>query len=213
MARGIAHEIRTPLAVSSSAAQFLMEDDLVPEFRRECAEKIHSGIRKASTIIENLLRFAHPSADKSKTPLDLLRVVKEALTLVDHQAKVQNIEIRTHFPPEPCQVLGVPSLLEQVFINLLLNAINAMPSGGTVDVLAEQAPGDVLLRVTDTGEGISKEDLNKIFDPFFTRAPLGKGTGLGLSICYSIVDQHGGSIGVESESGKGSTFTVRLPSL
>jgi PAS domain S-box-containing protein len=213
MARGIAHEIRTPLAVSSSAAQFLMEDDLVPEFRRECAEKIHSGIRKASTIIENLLRFAHPSADKSKTPLDLLRVVKEALTLVDHQAKVQNIEIRTHFPPEPCQVLGVPSLLEQVFINLLLNAINAMPSGGTVDVLAEQAPGDVLLRVTDTGEGISKEDLDKIFDPFFTRAPLGKGTGLGLSICYSIVDQHGGSIGVESESGKGSTFTVRLPSL
>jgi signal transduction histidine kinase len=88
-----------------------------------------------------------------------------------------------------------------------------MPSGGTVDVLAEQAPGDVLLRVTDTGEGISKEDLDKIFDPFFTRAPLGKGTGLGLSICYSIVDQHGGSIGVESESGKGSTFTVRLPSL
>ena len=213
MARGIAHEIRTPLAVSSSAAQFLMEDDLVPEFRRVCAEKVRSGIRKASTIIENLLRFAHPSADKSKTPLDLLRVVKEALTLVDHQAKVQNIEIRTHFPPEPCQVLGVPSLLEQVFINLLLNAMNAMPNGGTVDVFAEQAAGEVLLRVTDTGEGISKEDLDKIFDPFFTRAPLGKGTGLGLSICYSIVDQHGGSISVESESGKGSTFTVKLPSL
>jgi PAS domain S-box-containing protein len=213
MARGIAHEIRTPLAVSSSAAQFLMEDDLVPEFRRACAVKVHSGIRKASTIIENLLRFAQPSAERSKMPLDLLRVVKEALTLVDHQAKVQNIEIRTHFPPESCQVLGVPSLLEQVFINLLLNAINAMPSGGTVDVLAEQAAGKVLLRVTDTGEGISKEDLDKIFDPFFTRAPLGKGTGLGLSICYSIVDQHGGSIGVESEIGKGSTFTVGLPSL
>ena len=210
MARGIAHEIRTPLAVSSSAAQFLTEDDLTSEFRRECAEKIHSGIRKASTIIENLLRFAHPSADKSKTPLDLLRVMKEALTLVDSQAKVQNIEIRTHFPPEPCQVLGVPSLLEQVFINLLLNAINAMPNGGTVDIFAEQTAGEVLLRVTDTGEGISQEDLDKIFDPFFTRAPLGKGTGLGLSICNSIVDQHGGTISVESQSGKGSTFTVKL---
>ena len=213
MARGIAHEIRTPLAVSSSAAQFLTEDDLTPEFRRECAEKVHSGIRKASTIIENLLRFAHPSADKSKSPLDLLRVLKEALTLVDSQAKVQNIAIRTHFPPEPCQVLGVPSLLEQVFINLLLNAINAMPNGGTVDIFAEQADGEVLLRVTDTGEGISQEDLDKIFDPFFTKAPLGKGTGLGLSICNSIVDQHGGSISVQSRIGKGSTFTVKLQSV
>jgi PAS domain S-box-containing protein len=213
MARGIAHEIRTPLAISSSAAQFLMEDNLTPEFCRECAEKVHLGIRKASTIIENLLRFAHPSADKSKTPLDLLRVIKEALTLVDNQAKVHNIEIRTHFPPELFQVLGVPSLLEQVFINLLLNAINAMPNGGTVDLFAEQAANEALLRVTDTGEGISKEDLDKIFDPFFTRAPLGKGTGLGLSICYSIVDQHGGSISVESQGGKGSTFTVKLPSL
>ncbi|HUY13892.1 MAG TPA: PAS domain S-box protein [Terriglobia bacterium] len=213
MARGIAHEIRTPLAISSSAAQFLTEDNLTPDFRRECAEKVHGGIRKAGTIIENLLHFAHPSADKSKTPLDLLRVMKEAMTLIDHQAKVQNIEIRTHFPLEPCQVLGVPGLLEQVFINLLLNAMNAMPNGGTVDVFAEQAACEVLLRVTDIGEGISQEDLGKIFDPFFTRAPLGKGTGLGLSICHSIVDQHGGSISVESQSGKGSTFTVKLPSL
>jgi len=213
MARGIAHEIRTPLAVSSSAAQFLTEDDLTPEFRRECAEKVHSGIRKASTIIDNLLRFAHPSADKSKTPLDLMHVMTEALALVDNQAKVQNVEIRTNFPLEPCQVLGVPGLLEQVFINLLLNAMNAMPDGGAVDIRAEQSNGEVLVRVADTGAGISREDLDKIFDPFFTRAPLGKGTGLGLSICHSIVDQHGGSIGVESQSEKGSTFTVRLPSL
>jgi PAS domain S-box-containing protein len=213
MARGIAHEIRTPLTVSSSAAQFLTEDDLTPEFRRECAEKVHSGIRKASTIIENLLRFAHPSTDKSKTPLDLLRVMNEARTLVDSQAKVQNVEIRTHFPPEPCQVLGVPSLLEQVFINLLLNAMNAMPNGGAVDIFIERTAGETLLRVTDAGEGIAQEDIERIFDPFFTRAPLGRGTGLGLSICNSIVDQHGGSISVESQRGKGSTFTVKLPSL
>jgi PAS domain S-box-containing protein len=213
MARGIAHEIRTPLAISSSAAQFLTEDNLTPEFRRECAEKVHGGIRKASTIIENLLRFAHPAADKSKAPLDLLRVMKEALALVDNQAKVQNIAIRTHFPPGPCQVLGVPGPLEQVFINLLLNAMNAMPNGGTVDITVEQTAAHVRLCVTDTGEGISPEDLDKIFDPFFTRAPLGRGTGLGLSICHSIVDQHGGSIGVESQSGKGSTFTVKLPLL
>jgi signal transduction histidine kinase len=213
MARGIAHEIRTPLAISSSAAQFLTEENLTPEFSRECAEKVHGGIRKASAIIENLLRFAHPSADKSKTPLDLLPVMKEALALVSHQAKVQNIEIRTHFPSGPYQVLGIPSPLEQVFINLLLNAMNSMPNGGAVDVFVEQTPSEVRLSVRDTGDGISPEDLDKIFDPFFTRAPLGKGTGLGLSICHSIVDQHGGTIGVESQSGKGSTFTVRLPSL
>jgi PAS domain S-box-containing protein len=213
MARGIAHEIRTPLAVSSSAAQFLTEVNIDPEFRRECAEKVHSGIRKAGTIIENLLRFAHPSPDKSKAPVDLRRVMEEALTLIDNQAKVQNIDVRLHFPPQPCQVLGVPSLLEQVFINLLLNAINAMPNGGTIDIIAEGTNAEVLLHFTDTGEGISQKDLGKIFDPFYTKAPPGKGTGLGLSICYSIVDQHGGSISVESQSGKGSTFTVKLPSL
>ena len=213
MARGIAHEIRTPLAVSSSAAQFLTEVNIDPEFRRECAEKVHSGIRKAGTIIENLLRFAHPSPDKSKAPVDLRRVMEEALTLIDNQAKVQNIDVRTHFPSQACQVLGVPSLLEQVFINLLLNAINAMPNGGTIDIIAERTDAEVLLHFIDTGDGISQEDLGKIFDPFYTKAPPGKGTGLGLSICYSIVDQHGGSIRVESQSGKGSTFTVKLPSL
>jgi signal transduction histidine kinase len=145
--------------------------------------------------------------------LNLLRVMNEALTLIDSQIKVQNIEIRVHFPREPCQVLGVPSLLEQVFINLLLNAIGAMPNGGTIDIFAEQTAGEVLLRITDSGEGISLEDLDKIFDPFFTRAPLGKGTGLGLSICNSIIDQHNGSIGVESQRGRGSTFTVKLPTL
>ena len=213
MARGIAHEIRTPLAISSSAAQFLSEDDLTPEFRRECAEKVHGGIRKASNIIENLLRFAHPSAGKSKTHLDLLRVVREALTLVDNQARVQNVEIRTHFPARPCTVLGVSGPLEQVFINLLLNAMNAMPNGGAVDITAQQTAVDVRVCVADNGEGILAEDRDKIFDPFFTRAALGMGTGLGLSICHSIVDQHGGSIDVESQSGKGSAFTVILPLL
>jgi signal transduction histidine kinase len=184
-----------------------------PEFQRECAEKVNRGIRKASTIIENLLRFAHPTTNKNKSPVDILHAVKGALSIIENQAKVQNIEVRTHFPREPLQVLGVSGLLEQVFTNLFLNAMNAMPNGGTLDVSAERDGGDLLVRVTDTGDGISPEDLGKIFDPFYTKAPPGKGTGLGLSICYSIVDQHKGSISVESQSGKGSTFTVKLPSL
>jgi PAS domain S-box-containing protein len=213
MARGIAHEIRTPLTIASSAAQFLAEENLAPEFHRECAEKVYSGIRKASTIIENLLRFAHPTTNQNKTPVDLPHVVKGALSIVGNQARVQNIEVRTHLPAESCQILGVAGLLEQVFINLFLNAMNAMPNGGTLDVSAERHGGDLLVRVTDTGEGISPEDLDRIFDPFYTKALSGKGTGLGLSICHSIVVQHQGSISVESQSGKGSTFTVKLPPL
>ncbi len=213
MARGIAHEIRTPLTIASSAAQFLTEENLTPEFHRECAEKVHRGIRKASTIIENLLRFAHPSTNKNKTPVDLPQVVKGALSVVENQARVQNIEVRTHLPPEPCLICGVFGLLEQVFTNLFLNAINAMPNGGTHNVSAERHGGDLLVRVTDTGDGISPEDIGKIFDPFYTKAPRGKGTGLGLSICHTIVDQHRGSISAESQSGEGSTFTVKLPLL
>jgi PAS domain S-box-containing protein len=213
MARGIAHEIRTPLTIASSAAQFLAEENLPPEFHRECAGKVYSGIRKAGAIIENLLRFAHPTTNTTQTPVDLAGVVKGALSMVKHQAKVQNIEVQTDLPPGPCPVLGVAGLLEQVFMNLFLNAMHAMPDGGTLTVSAERCGGDLLVRVADTGTGISPEDLDKIFDPFYTKAPPGKGTGLGLSICYSIVDRHKGSIGVESQGGKGSTFTVKLPLL
>jgi PAS domain S-box-containing protein len=213
MARGIAHEIRTPLAVASSAAQFLLEEDVSSEFRHECAEKVYRGIHKASSIIENLLRFAHPSPDRNKTAVDILGIVYEAVTFLENQARIQNVDIRTVFPEEPLRVLGVPSLIEQVFINLFLNAMNAMPEGGSICISAEQNGSDVMIRVADTGEGISPEDQDKIFDPFYTKAPPGKGIGLGLSICYSIVDQHGGAIGVDSERGKGSTFTMRLPLL
>jgi len=211
MARGIAHEIRTPLTISSSAAQFLLEEDVTPEFKRECAEKVYSGIRRASVIIENLLRFAQPSTEKSKAPVDLLRVVEDAMRMVEHHARVQNVELRSHLPAEPCMVLGVPSLLEQVFINLFLNAMNAMPNGGTIDVSSERTETDLLVQVSDTGGGISPQDIGKIFDPFYTKAPPGKGTGLGLSICYSVVDQHQGSIRAVSQLGRGSTFTVQLP--
>lgn len=212
MARGIAHEIRTPLTVASSAAQFLTEPDLSPKFRRECAEKIRGSIQKASSIIENLLRFAHPGTNTNAMPVDLPSIVQGALNIIENQAKAQNIEVRTRFLLERRQVLGVSGLLEQVFMNLFLNAMHAMPNGGMLDISTERHGGDLLVRVTDSGAGIAPEDLGKIFDPFFTKAP-GKGTGLGLSICYSILDQHKGSISVDSQSGKGSTFTVKLPSL
>ncbi len=213
MAGGIAHEIRTPLAISSSAAQFLAEDDMTPEFRKECAEKVQVGIHRASVIIENLLRFAHPSAPADRRPVHLSSVLREALTLIANQARIQKIEVACDFPAEPVLTLGIAGLLEQVFLNLFLNALNAMPEGGSLKITLERIAQEAVVRVCDTGCGIPGDDIGKIFDPFYTRAPAGKGTGLGLPISYAIIQQVSGSIEVESVPGAGSAFTIRFPAL
>jgi len=212
MAGGIAHEIRNPLAVCSSSAQFLMEDNLDPAFRRECSEKIYRGIRKASEIIENLLRFARPKEKAAVDLVDLVATIKETLALVANQARIQKVSTRTKFPEEQVLVSGVASLLQQVFMNLFLNAINSMPGGGVMEVSIESlGKREVRVGVSDTGKGISTGEIDKIFDPFYTTSPVGQGTGLGLSVSYSIVKQHFGSIEVDSTPGQGSSFWVRLP--
>lgn len=213
MAGGIAHEIRNPLAICSSAAQFLMEDEISLEFRKECADKIHAGIQRASIIIENLLRFARPLAKFPIEQVNLSLLIKETLTLIANQAKIQKVELILRSPQEPVLISGNASLLQQVFINFFLNAIQAMPDGGTLSISIEKTEREVLIRTIDTGLGICKGDIDKIFDPFYTTSFVGKGTGLGLSICYSIVEQHSGTIEVDSIEGKGSVFTVRLPYL
>lgn len=213
MAGGIAHEIRNPLAISSSAAQFLMEDDISPSFQKECAEKVYAGIERASIIIENLLKFARPSARSELEQVDLIFVLNEVLALIANQAKVKNSELKSHFDEEPVVILGIASLLQQVFMNLFLNGLDAMPNGGTLNVSMERTSSEVLVHIADMGRGIPDADIGKIFDPFYTTSPAGKGAGLGLSICYSVVKQLFGSIEVDSVEGKGSTFTVRLPLL
>jgi PAS domain S-box-containing protein len=211
MAGGIAHEIRNPLTICSSSSQFLMEEDHTPEFRRECAERIHRGIQRTSAIIENLLKYSHASTTTRTTLVNLAPLIRETLTLVTYHARIQKIAIQSSFSREYFMVQGVATLLQQVFMNLFLNAIAAMPDGGLlkIDVQAEDA--EVHVRIADTGCGISRGALEKIFDPFYTTSAVGKGTGLGLSICYSIVKQHHGAIEVESAEGRGSAFTVKLP--
>ena len=213
LAGGIAHEIRNPLAISSSAAQFLLEDPDDPEFRRECAEKVQVGIQRASVIIENLLRFARPGARTDMEPVDLVPVVRDAAALVANQAGLQQIRMVVDLPSQPVRVDGVTSMLQQVFMNLILNAVNAMPEGGFLRVSVERSGGEAQVGVADTGHGIPAGEMGNIFDPFYTTRPVGQGTGLGLSICYSIVKQHSGAIEVESGEGRGSVFTVRLPLL
>ncbi len=211
MAGGIAHEVRNPLAICYSAAQFLSESEFNSEFHRECVERILANIQKASVIIENLLRFARPSAATNMTLVDIVSVLQDTLKLVDNQAKIQKITVRADIDIQQEIVRGNQSLLQQVFLNIFLNAMNAMPDGGSLKITAANSDEELMVNIVDTGCGIARDDIENIFDPFYTLAPVGKGTGLGLSICYSILKQHCGSLQVDSAVGKGSTFTVRLP--
>ncbi|MFZ0451147.1 MAG: PAS domain S-box protein, partial [Desulfatiglandaceae bacterium] len=146
MAGGVAHEIRNPLAISSSAAQFLMSDDITAEFRKECAAKVNSGIKRAVAIIDNLIKFARPASKHRVEPLELISLLQETVVLISNQARIQKIGIISHLPVESITVQGVYGLLQQLFLNLFLNAIAAMPNGGILTLSAESRVGDVLLR-------------------------------------------------------------------
>lgn len=211
MAGGIAHELRNPLSVSFSAAQFLLTEQRDAAFRQECAQKILDGIQKASTIIETLLRFARPSEGDQMGLINLVAPVRETASLLGHQAKLQKITLTEQYPPASVPVLGNVNLLQQVVMNLVVNAYHAMPRGGECTISVHQREAEAFVRVRDTGCGIVSGNLGKIFDPFFTTRPVGSGTGLGLSLCYTIVRQLKGRLEVESVEGQGSTFTVCLP--
>ena len=211
MADGLAHEIRNPLAICSSAAQFLLEDGASPEMVRECAERIVHAVRRASFIIESLLRFARPARQDGFARHDLVAVLSGTLYLVAGEGRTRGIDFVSHLPAAPVYVRGNDYLLQHLFVNIFFNAFKAMPKGGTLEVGLSRRKEAAVMTFRDTGCGISKGNIGKIFDPLFTTNSASGGAGLGLSLCYSIARQHGGSIEVESVEGAGSTFTVRLP--
>ncbi|MFZ5867610.1 MAG: PAS domain-containing protein [Thermodesulfobacteriota bacterium] len=211
MAGGIAHEIRNPLGVCLVAAELLTLASTPPDVRRECVEKIRANIQKASAIIENLLSVARPAATTHMTHVDLVCVLHDTLSLVANQARLQNVSVGIDNPTHPVIIYGNVGLLQQVFLNLFLNAINAMPHGGDLHLFVEQTAWEVSIRISDSGHGIPQEHLANIFDPFYTLSPVGKGTGLGLSICYSIIKHHFGSIEIRSAEKEGTVVTVTLP--
>jgi len=211
MAGGIAHEVRNPLAVSAAAAQLLLKRRLDKATQAECAKKIHSGIERASSIIENLLRFARPSEPGRQSVFDIGHVIRDALKLLENQRKLARIKLHLSLNRLGATIRGNRTLLQQAFMNLLLNAIDAMPDGGRLSISSSRKDDSVVVRLKDTGSGIGPKEINKVFDPFFTTRPAGKGSGLGLSITHSIIDQHSGHIEIESAEGRGSTVTVALP--
>lgn len=182
-----------------------------PAFQQECVSKIIDGIQRSSAIIENLLRFARPAPSDQEESMNLVTLVQETVSVLTPQAKLQKIKVVEDYEGLSVPISGNANLLQQVVMNLILNAYQAVPTGGEIRIVIRREASEAVVRVSDTGCGIPPSHLGRVFDPFFTTQPAGKGTGLGLSICHTIVKQHGGVIEVDSAEGQGCTFTVRLP--
>jgi PAS domain S-box-containing protein len=209
LAAGIAHGLRNPLGVIAACTQTLLAGPDDMPLRAECAKRINAATQRASQIIENLLHFAQPQ-EINMTAVDVDAVVHDAVVLLRDHLRLHRVSLKEKLETGLPAIHGNAELLQQVFLNVVLNACRAMAAGGTLTVSSAQPePGWLEVCFQDTGCGIAPENLTRIFDAFFTTTP--DGIGLGLFVSQKIIQQHGGSIQVQSELGKGATFTIRLP--
>jgi len=214
LAAGVAHEVNTPLAVISSYAQMLAKQLTGDERKSALLEKITRQTFRASEIVNNLLNFSRTSGSEFGE-IDINKVIHDTLTLLEHQFRTARIEVQHQFAAELPPIQGNAGRLQQVFLNLFLNAKDAMPKGGKLTVATTNG-ARVSVSVSDTGSGIAPEHIDRIYDPFFTTktAPShgqSRGTGLGLSVTYGIIQEHAGKIRVESQAGAGTTFHLEFP--
>ncbi len=210
LAAGVAHEVNTPLAVISNYIQMLAKQLPGDDPRHKLIEKIVKQTFRASEIVNNLLNFSRTGAAEF-AEVDLNTVVEETLSLVSHPFKTARVNVIKTLQETLPPVLGSNNRLQQVFLNLFMNARDAMPSGGMLEVRTAAHNGYVEVEVTDTGTGIPHENLIRIFDPFFTTKSSGRGTGLGLSVSYGIIKEHAGKIDVRSTPDKGTSFRLEFP--
>jgi two-component system NtrC family sensor kinase len=212
LAAGVAHEVNTPLTGISSYTQMLLENADASDPRTQILQKIERQTFRAAKIVNGLLTLSRPGTPGGeRSDIDLNVVVNDVYSLLEHQFEAARIKVRRELAPEPLFVLGIEHQLQQVFLNLFLNARDAMPSGGWLTVSTRADGSEVLAEVADTGSGIPPEQLARIYDPFFTTKAIGRGTGLGLSISYGIVREHYGTIRCDSAVGQGTRFTLSLP--
>ncbi len=210
LAAGIAHEVNTPIAGISSYTQMLLRDTPASDQRKPILEKIEKQTFRAAEIVNGLLNFSRMNASEFKA-LDINQLINDSLALLNHQLQQNHIKIESRFDESLPPVYGNTGKLQQVFVNLFLNARDAMPSGGELAVQTGMNESMIIVDISDTGTGIPVENLKRIFDPFFTTKALGKGTGLGLAVTYGIIQEHGGRIFVDSDAGKGTHFRLKLP--
>jgi PAS domain S-box-containing protein len=210
LAAGVAHEVNTPLAVISSYAQMLAKQVAEDDQKSRMLEKIAKSTFRASEIVNGLLNFSRTSSTEFGE-VNLNRVIQETISLVEHQMKKAGVEVRTALEAELATVHGNAGKLQQVFLNLFLNARDAMEGGGVLEIQTAAAESGACVEVIDTGHGIAPEYLHRIYDPFFTTKAARKGTGLGLSVTYGIIQEHAGTIEVSSRPGGGTRFHIELP--
>jgi PAS domain S-box-containing protein len=214
LAAGVAHEVNTPLAVISSYTQMLAKQVRSDERVAPLLDKITQQTFRASEIVNGLLNFSRTGRAEFQ-PVDLNFVIAETLKLLEPQFRASRVRLETEFEKDLPAILGDSGRLQQVFLNLFLNAKDAMDSGGTLRI-ATQANGQVEVDVSDTGSGIAMEHMQRIYDPFFTtkatvREGQRRGTGLGLAVSYGIIQEHAGKIQVASQPGAGTTFHLEFP--
>ncbi|WP_353071370.1 GAF domain-containing sensor histidine kinase [Tunturiibacter gelidoferens] len=217
LAAGVAHEVNTPLAVISSYTQMLTKHMRDDERLAPVLEKITQQTFRASEIVNGLLNFSRTSGAEF-TPLNLNELLRDTVTLLEHQFKTAQIRVETNFDPHLARIHGNQGKLQQVILNLMLNAKDAMfgTTNATLKIATFNGAGRVVVRIQDSGNGIEKEHLHRIYDPFFTTKTKPqegehKGTGLGLAVSYGIMQEHAGKIHVESEIGVGTAFQLEFP--
>ena len=212
LAAGVAHEVNNPLGAILTLTALTLEDMKEDDPNRGNLEEVVRQSARCRDIVRGLLDFSRQS--KTETELvDVNKILEETLSLIAKQAQFFNVNVIRKWDPELPAVMADESQLQQVFMNILMNAVQAMEERGTITVVTRYVTSAncIEVAISDTGRGIPAEQIDRIFDPFFTSKTSGDGTGLGLSIAYGIVTTHGGTISVRSEIGKGSTFTIRLP--
>ncbi len=219
LSSGIAHEINNPLAIMGQETEWIKHllkgDNLqapgATDELRDSLREIVSQVERCKEITHKLLSFARRTDPRTR-PMQLNDLIEEVVGISEQPSRYANVKIVKNLDPRLPEVCASPSEIQQVILNLINNAIDAIgPGGGTVQITSRQEGDKVVLDVSDTGCGIPKSVLPRIFDPFFTTKPVGKGTGLGLSICYGIVHKMGGEITVNSAVDLGTTFHVYLP--
>jgi len=216
LAFGIAHEIRNPLAIISEGVDFLKGSLLKKDGLAEgTIKKIKRCVERANSIIIELLKFSRTSEIKLQ-PVKICKLLDDTVILIRNQANLRNIRIRRDFPEKDIQIEADYNMLRQAFFNLCINAIDAMPKGGSLRIgvcrqREKKSKNKIIIEIEDTGKGVPKNKLSKIFEPFFTTKEQGKGAGLGLSVVHLILQRHKAAIQVQSQIGKGTKFIIKLP--
>jgi len=210
LAAGVAHEVNNPLASISSLVQMMRGQEGHSPETREKLNLISAQIERITQVTKDMTNFAR-SRPEAKSSVDVNRTVETALRLASFGKAFGTLEVETHFGEDLPAIVADEDQLQQVFLNLLLNARDAMPGGGSLRISTEVRGGKLVIEIADTGTGIDVANAELIFDPFFTTKPAGQGTGLGLAVCYGIITAHNGRIDVSGNDPHGTIFTVTLP--